>query len=117
MLGHRPTLRDADATAQGLATLVAMGKCRNCGVTLDPAWKFCIACGQAVSQAENDIAIAEPASAREPIPSAIRQVAEPDDEPVPRRRADIAVIFGIAMAVGGAVLIILVALALFTPRG
>jgi hypothetical protein len=53
---------------------------------------------------------------RESIPSAIRS-DEPDDEPLPRKRMDAAIIFGIAMAVGGGVLIILVAMALFSPRG
>ena len=53
---------------------------------------------------------------RESIPSAIRP-DEPDDEPLPRKRMDAAMIFGIAMAVGGGVLIILVAMALFSPRG
>ena len=53
---------------------------------------------------------------RESIPSAIRS-DEPDDEPLPRKRMDAAMIFGIAMAVGGGVLIILVAMALFSPRG
>ena len=112
-----PTLR-----LEGLATLVPMGKCTNCGTALDPGWKFCIACGERVEPAEP----AEPAesveetgamaaSKPEPIPSAIRP--DEPDEPLARKRVDAAIIFGIAMAVGGGVLIILVAIALFSPRG
>jgi hypothetical protein len=94
-----------------------MGKCTNCGAALDPGWKFCIACGEAVRPAaEDDTASAHPASTPEPIPSAIRP-DESDDEPIPRKRADAALVFGIVMAVGGVVLIILVAVALFSPRG
>jgi hypothetical protein len=137
-VGHVTTLRDADAALVGLATLMAMGKCTNCGATLDPSWKFCIACGTSVA-APNETMAEEtraeesteeeetttetdatptptPTPTREPIPSAIRP-DEPDDEPTPRKRMDAAVIFGIAMAVGGGVLIILVAIALFSPRG
>ncbi len=99
-----------------------MGKCTNCGAALDPGWKFCIACGERVEPAEP----AEPAESaeetgvtatptREPIPSAIRP--DEPDEPLPRKRVDAALIFGIVMAVGGGVLIILVAIALFSPRG
>jgi uncharacterized membrane protein YvbJ len=101
-----------------------MGKCTNCGAALDPGWKFCIACGASVAalnetRAEESTAKETDATStptREPIPSAIRP-DEPDDEPLPRKRMDAAVIFGIAMAVGGGVLIILVAIALFSPRG
>ena len=121
-----------------------MGKCTNCGAALDPGWKFCIACGASViarneirsnetaanGTAANGTAADETAAdetaageidtpstpTRESIPSAIRS-DEPDDEPLPRKRMDAAMIFGIAMAVGGGVLIILVAMALFSPRG
>ena len=121
-----------------------MGNCTNCGAALDPSWKFCIACGASVaalnetraeeagpkedvaekstaqSTSMQDIPAQQPnepsTPTREPIPSAIRP-DEPDDEPTPRKRMDAAVIFGIAMAVGGGVLIILVAIALFSPRG
>jgi hypothetical protein len=115
-----------------------MGKCTSCGATLDPGWKFCIACGTSVpapnetraeesgsgetrpeeSTAEETDATSTSTSTskREPIPSAIRS-DEPDDEPLPRKRMDAAIIFGIAMAVGGGVLIIFVAIALFSPRG
>ena len=111
-----------------------MGKCTNCGAALDPGWKFCIACGASVTApnettadetaanetAENETAADEidtPSTpTRELIPSAIRS-DDPDDEPLPRKRMDAAIIFGIAMAVGGGVLIILVAMALFSPRG
>jgi hypothetical protein len=134
-VGHVTTLRDSDAALVGLATLMAMGKCTNCGATLDPSWKFCIACGTSVAAPNETMAEetraeesteeeettttetdATPTPTREPIPSAIRS-DEPDDEPLPRKRMDAAVIFGIAMAVGGGVLIILVAIALFSPRG
>ena len=98
---------------------MAMGKCTNCGVALDPGWKFCIACGASVAApnetgAEETEAAAAPT--REPIPSAIRP-DEPDIGSLPRKRVDAALIFGIAVAVGGGVLIILVVIALFTPRG
>ncbi|MBC7401591.1 MAG: zinc ribbon domain-containing protein [Microbacteriaceae bacterium] len=115
-----------------------MGKCTNCGAALDPGWKFCIACGASVTApnetrsngTEADETTAREsdtpstptresipsAPTRESIPSAIRS-DEPDDEPLPRKRMDAAIIFGIAMAVGGGVLIILVAMALFSPRG
>ncbi len=82
-----------------------MGNCTNCGAELDPGWKFCIACGHAVG--------APP----EPIPSAIRPPAVSGDEAVPRKRVDVALLVGIVMAVGGGVLILLVAIALFSPRG
>ena len=100
---------------------MAMGKCTNCGATLDPGWKFCIACGRSVTalnetRAEETDATPTSTPTREPIPSAIRS-DEPDDEPLPRKRMDAAIIFGIAMAVGGGVLIIFVAIALFSPRG
>ncbi|CAN5287172.1 hypothetical protein BH09ACT2_BH09ACT2_06230 [soil metagenome] len=93
-----------------------MGKCTNCGTTLDPSWKFCIACGEPVAAAE-DTAVdgATAAQQREPIPSAIRP--DEPDEPMPRKRMDAAVIVGVAMALGGGVLIILVAIAVFSPRG
>ena len=121
-----------------------MGKCTNCGAALDPGWKFCIACGASViapneirsnetaangtaadETAADETAAGETAAGeidtpstptRESIPSAIRS-DEPDDESLPRKRMDAAMIFGIAMAVGGGVLIILVAMALFSPRG
>jgi hypothetical protein len=41
-----------------------MAECSNCGATLDPAWKFCIHCGTAVSA----------------IPSAIRPDAPPEQK-------------------------------------
>lgn len=88
---------------------MAMGKCANCGATLDPGWKFCITCGERVSA--DDVA----PTIREPIPSAIRP--DEPDEPLPKKRPDVAVLVGVIMAVGGGVLIILVAIALFSPRG
>jgi len=112
-----------------------MGKCTNCGATLDPSWKFCIACGEAVATTDEDAATAgsdrqaeagaqaEPvAEARsgaqaESIPSAIRPDPLADDEPLPRKRLDVAFVLGIVMAVGGGVLIIVVAIVLFSPRG
>ena len=124
-----------------------MGKCTNCEATLDPGWKFCIACGEAVAPTEEDAAPAgsgrqaesgaeaelgaeaesdaqaEPvaeveAGARaESIPSAIRPDPLADDEPLPRKRLDVALLLGIVMAVGGGVLIIVVAIVLFSPRG
>lgn len=95
-----------------LATLVAMGKCTNCGLALDPGWKFCIACGAAVGEPDDEAPLSTP----EPIPSAIRPITESDDAALPRKRLDAALIFGIVMAVGGGVLIIIVAIALFSPR-
>jgi uncharacterized OB-fold protein len=96
-----------------------MGKCTNCGTALDPGWKFCIACGERVEPAESAESVEETGamatSKPEPIPSAIRP--DEPDEPLPRKRVDAALIFGIVMAVGGGVLIILVAIALFSPRG
>ena len=106
-----------------LATLMPMGKCTNCEATLDPGWKFCIACGEAVGPTDEDAATpessadAEPSVEAEPIPSAIRPDALSDDEPLPRKRVDVALLLGIVMAVGGGVLIIIVAIALFSPRG
>ena len=121
-----------------------MGKCTNCGAALDPGWKFCIACGASViapnetrsnettadettangttadETTENETTAGEidtrSTPTRESIPSAIRP-DEPDDEPLPRKRMDAAMIFGIAMEVGGGVLINLEAMALFSPRG
>jgi len=96
-----------------------MGKCTNCGTALDPSWKFCIACGKRVEPAEPAESVKETGamatSKPEPIPSAIRP--DEPDEPLARKRVDAALIFGIVMAVGGGVLIILVAIALFSPRG
>ena len=112
-----------------------MGKCANCETTLDPGWKFCIACGAAVGPTDEDAATPEPrmqaessaegelsaeaesSPAAEPIPSAIRPDTRSDDEPLPRKRVDVALVLGIVMAVGGGVLIIIVAIALFSPRG
>ena len=106
-----------------------MGKCTNCEATLDPGWKFCIACGEAVRPTDQDAATpgsrvnaessaeAESIAEAEPIPSAIRPDALSDDEPLPRKRVDIALVLGIVLAVGGGVLIIIVAIALFSPRG
>ncbi|MES2094371.1 MAG: zinc ribbon domain-containing protein [Actinomycetota bacterium] len=82
-----------------------MGNCANCGAELDPGWKFCISCGHAVE------------TQHEPIPSAIRPPAVSGDDAVPRKRVDVALLVGIVMAVGGGVLIILVAVALFSSRG
>ncbi|CAN5408321.1 hypothetical protein BH10ACT4_BH10ACT4_11520 [soil metagenome] len=93
-----------------------MGKCTSCGAALDPNWKFCVSCGTAVVAAEGTVDEAATAIP-EPIPAVIRPIAESDDEPVPRTRPDIAVIVGVVMALGGGVLIILVAIALFSPRG
>ena len=112
-----------------------MGKCANCEATLDPDWKFCIACGEAVGPTDEDaatpgsrmkaepgaqaelIAEAESGAEAELIPSAIRPDVLSDDEPLPRKRVDVALMLGIVMAVGGGVLIIIVAIALFSPRG
>jgi len=112
-----------------------MGKCANCEATLDPGWKFCIACGEAVGPTDegavtpgsgaqaDSVAEAEPipaaesSPAAEPIPSAIRPDTLSDDEPLPRKRVDVALVLGIVMAIGGGVLIIIVAIALFSPRG
>ena len=112
-----------------------MGKCANCEATLDPSWKFCIACGEAVGPTDEDAATPEPhvqaesrvqaessaeaeySAEAEPIPSAIRLDPLSDDEPLPRKRVDVALLLGIVMAVGGGVLIIIVAIALFSPRG
>lgn len=105
-----------------LATLVAMGKCTSCGAELDPGWKFCVTCGTAVGPTQstpaNEAAAATPTAIPEPIPAVIRPIAEADeDEPVRPRRPDLAVIVGVVMALGGGVLIILVAIALFSPKG
>ena len=110
-----------------------MGKCANCEATLDPSWKFCIACGEAVEPTDEDAATPEPHVHAEsrmqaessaeaepipiPIPSAIRPDLLTDDGPLPRKRVDVALLLGIVMAVGGGVLIIIVAIALFSPRG
>lgn len=106
-------------------------------MTLEPAWKFCVMCGAHVEPNDTPPAAnAEPAAApdtqREPVPGD-RTASEPipavfrpvnvaldddlDDEIPAPRKLDAALIFGIVMAVGGAVLIIFVAIALFTPRG
>jgi hypothetical protein len=119
-----------------------MGKCANCGVTLDPSWKFCVMCGSPIDAsdrrpAEVDEPAPEPTPEPPPGPSADREAdasaAQPapvvfrpvnlaldedlDDEIPPRRKVDVALLFGIVMAVGGVVLILVVAIALFTPRG
>jgi hypothetical protein len=94
-----------------------MGKCTNCGAALDPSWKFCIVCGKPVGTPREDGTLAPTAiTTPEPIPSAIRPDADLD-EPTLRKRVDVALIVGIVMAIGGGVLIILVAIALFSPRG
>lgn len=90
-----------------------MGNCTNCGAALEPGWKFCVACGHAVAMPHDDGTPPTP----EPIPSAIRPPAVSGDEALPRKRVDVALIVGIVMAIGGGVLIILVAIALFSPRG
>jgi uncharacterized membrane protein YvbJ len=105
-----------------LGTLDAMGKCANCGVSLDPAWKFCIMCGTAVATRDNEAAAPSSPPHAERIPAVIRPVnlaldEDLDDEIPTRKKLDVALIFGIAMAAGGVVLIIAVAIALFTPRG
>ncbi|MHC5797641.1 zinc-ribbon domain-containing protein [Lacisediminihabitans sp. FW035] len=100
-----------------------MGKCTSCGAALDPGWKFCVTCGTAVVATEaargDEAATATSTSTAipEPIPAVIRPITEFDDEPVQRRRPDLAVIVGVIMALGGGVLIIVVAIALFSPKG
>lgn len=100
-----------------------MGKCTNCDAALDPGWKFCIACGEAVGPTDEDAATpgsgaqAGSITVAEPIPAAIRPDAPSDDEPMLRKRVDVALVLGIVMAVGGSVLIIIVAIVLFSPRG
>ena len=113
-----------------------MGKCTGCGAALDPGWKFCIMCGEAIAPTaypakELGVAPAEEtpvdqtvtdmdassSSTPGPIPAAIRPVVDSDDELVPRNRPDIAMIVGVVVALGGGLLIILVAIALFAPRG
>ena len=100
-----------------------MGKCANCEATLDPGWKFCIACGEAVGPTDEGAvtpgsgAQADSVAEAEPIPAAIRPDAPSDDEPLPHKRVDVALVLGIVMAVGGSVLIIVVAIVLFSPRG
>lgn len=94
-----------------------MGKCANCGVTLDPAWKFCVMCGTPVVMIESP-----PAATEVPIRAAFRPVnvaldEDLDDEAPPEKKVDLAMLFGIVMAAGGTVLILVVAIALFTPRG
>ena len=115
-----------------------MGKCTNCEATLDPGWKFCIACGEAVVPTEEDAATAgsgrqaesgaeaelgaeaesgaqaepvaevESGARAESIPSAIRTDPLADDEPLSRKRLDVALLLGIVMAVGGGVLMAIV---------
>ena len=100
-----------------------MGKCTNCDAALDPGWKFCIACGEAVGPTDEGAvtpgsgAQADSVAEAEPIPAAIRPDAPSDDEPLPHKRVDVALVLGIVMAVGGSVLIIIVAIVLFSPRG
>jgi len=92
-----------------------MGKCTNCGATLEPSWKFCIACGAALDQ--TDEPMTESITSPEPIPAAFRPIAESDDDIPVRKRLDVAVLVGVVVALGGGVLIIVVAIALFSPRG
>lgn len=114
---------DTGAMAFGmLGSLDAMATCANCGVSLDPAWKFCIMCGTAVAMRGNEPAAAPSPPRAEWIPAAIRPVNlalddDLDDEIPPPKKFDVALVFGIAMAAGGVVLIIAVAVALFAPRG
>jgi hypothetical protein len=98
-----------------------MGKCANCGATLETSWKFCIACGAAVDQTDEPTAESstspEPITTPEPIPAVFRPIAESDDDVPVRKRLDVAVLVGVIVALGGGVLIIVVAIALFSPRG
>jgi hypothetical protein len=86
-----------------------MSTCGNCGEALDPRWKFCIVCGSPVTPTQ-----------KETIPSVIRlddvlADDEPDELP-PKKKADVAVIVGILVAIGGVALIVAVAIAVFSQR-
>jgi uncharacterized membrane protein YvbJ len=86
-----------------------MSTCGNCGEALDPRWKFCIVCGTAVTPTQTEL-----------IPSVIRlddalADDEPDDIP-PKKKADVAVVLGVVVAIVGVVLIIAVAIVVFGRR-
>lgn len=86
-----------------------MGVCENCGSALDPAWKFCIHCGDPIP---NRLAGVLSAAA---IPSAIRPdaaVAIPQ-----RKRVDVPLLVGIALALGGAGMIVYLAVLFLLPHG
>lgn len=106
-----------------------MSECVNCGAAVEPDWKFCIACGTPIAAATAEaVAPVIPPPVAPTIPHAIRpwggDAAEPelslsgfdDDEAPPKKRVDIALIVGVAMAAVGAVLIVLVAIIVFTPH-
>ncbi|MBC7723827.1 MAG: zinc ribbon domain-containing protein [Burkholderiaceae bacterium] len=80
-----------------------MGDCVNCGRALDVTWKYCIYCGHSVG----DGASARPAM----LPTAHDFAPEfpPDDDvevDVPRKRADVLLILGVALGIAGIVLIV-----------
>lgn len=98
-----------------------MGTCANCGKTLEPGWKFCIHCGTPLAKSTEPTAIGTgpgtgtgTGGPAQPVPSAIRP-GDDDDLP-PAKKRDVALILGVALGVGGLVLIIVVAVAVFSPR-
>jgi hypothetical protein len=118
-----------------------MANCANCGAKLEPSYKFCIACGtpvsaEAVTETQPASDDAAPAAPEAPVVEQLvdapfdTPVGAPVDAPVvdspfesddddiiePRKKPDAALIFGIAMAVAGAVLIIIVAIAVLTSN-
>lgn len=101
-----------------------MGTCANCGRTLEPGWKFCIHCGTPIAKSTATTSTSGQSTTTKPaapsvasaIPGAIRASDEGDDELPPAKKRDVALIVGVALGVGGLVLIIIVAVAVFSPR-
>lgn len=92
-----------------------MGDCVNCGLPLAEGWKFCIRCGARVEQGA------------QPVPAAIRPAFPPDDPAFPpdeddeqvrpsrRFRLDVPLVIGVALGIGGIVLIVYMLIVLNGP--
>lgn len=89
-----------------------MAKCTNCSFELNPSWKFCISCGQAVQPV-----MPEPTEVLPVTPESDAPQPDAGAQPTARRLPDLAISLSILVAVGGGLLIILVALELFSSRG
>ena len=125
----------------GVANLLGMARCENCGAELQPQWKFCVRCGTKVAATATppapaphveqgaepplaapivELPLAErvPARPAPDIPAAIRpHELDGAPEPPARQRFDWHVLVGVLVGVAGAAAIVYVIVALTSGGG
>lgn len=94
-----------------------MANCANCGIVLEREWKFCVMCGTPVKAVAVTPPPVIPVTPPPVIPAVFRHEAELDDIVPQRKKLNIPVLVSVGVGVIGVVLIILVAIIVFMPRG